>query len=231
METVLQPATPPRLFERPSVVPMPYEDYLALPDHVHTLGLVEWVHNEAIFHMPPNISHQNITTFLAALLRFYVQFFKLGQIFASPIEVKLAEGISREPDVVFVLNRHLSRVTAQRIEGAPDLIVEIISPESVTRDLDQKFDEYQDAGVQEYWIVDPRPRRRQTLFYHLGADGLFKPINVENGIFRSLVVTNFWLQIDWLWQTPDPLLTLAEIAHFPQSTIDTLKQLQAKQDS
>lgn len=198
-------------FARPSVVPMSYEDYLALPDEVHTVGLVEWVNNEAIFHMPPNINHQDLTLFLSALLRLYVDFFKLGQVFASPVEVRLPSGKSREPDVMFVSNERPSRITPQRIDGTPDLIVEVVSPESVGRDFDTKFDEYQDAGVQEYWIIDPRPRRKQALFYQLGQDGLFKLANLDGGVYRSAVLPNFWLRTDWLWQTPQTLLALGEI--------------------
>jgi Uma2 family endonuclease len=211
METALHPPASPKQFARPSAVPMSYEEYLALPDEVHTAGLVEWAHNEAIFHMPPNINHQDLTTFLSTLLRFYVDLFKLGRLFASPVEVKLPSGQAREPDVVFVANENLGQVTPQRIAGAPNLIVEIVSPESAGRDFDTKFDEYQDAGVQEYWLIDPRPRRKQALFYRLNPDGLFKLANLDDGIYRSSVLPKFWLRTDWLWQTPQALLALSEI--------------------
>ena len=177
METVLDPPHSPttqKQFERPGVLPMSYDEYLALPDHVHKAGLVEWADDEAIFHMPPNINHQDLTLFFSALLKLFVDHFKLGRVFASPVEVKLPGGQSREPDVLFISNEHLSRVAQQRIEGAPDLIIEVVSPESVGRDLDRKFGEYQDAGVQEYWIIDPRPRRRQAPVLSAGGRWLIQ---------------------------------------------------------
>ena len=211
METVLNfPATTPH-FERPSVLPMSYDEYLALPDRVHKAGLVEWADNEAIFHMPPNINHQGITLFFSALLKLFVDHFKLGQVFASPVEVKLPSGQAREPDLLFVSNEHLDRITPQRIDGAPDLIIEIVSPESVGRDFETKFDEYQDAGVLEYWLIDPRPRRKQALFYQLSQEGLFKLANLDEGVYRSNVLPNFWLRTEWLWQPHQALLAFGEI--------------------
>ena len=228
METVLTSPASSKQFERPGVVPMSYDEYLALPDDVHTAGLVEWADNEAIFHMPPNINHQDLVTFLAQLLGLYVDLFKLGRLFVSPVEVRLPSGQSREPDVLFVSNEHLGRITSQRIDGAPDLIIEIVSPESAGRDFDRKFGEYQDAGVLEYWLIDPRPRRKQALFYRLGSDGLFKAANIEDGVYRSQALAGFWLKTEWLWQLPDAQFAFAEIAEFPQSVVDAIKKLQQR---
>ena len=221
MEPVLHESLAPKQFDRPSVVPMIYEDYLALSDEVHTVGLVEWANNEVIFHARPNINHQDIVLFLAVVVGSFVDFFKLGHLLICPVEVKLPNGNSREPDVLFVSNEHLSRITPQRIDGAPDLIIEIVSPESVGRDFDAKFDEYQDAGVQEYWVIDPR--RKQVLFYQLGSDGLFKLANVDNGIYRSKIISGFWLRVDWLWQIPDALASFGEIVG-TDTLINALKQ-------
>ncbi len=232
METVFQPATSYEPFARPGIVPMRYEEYLALPDDVHTAGLVEWVHNEAIFHMPPNINHQNIATFLVALLRFYAGFFKLGQIIAAPVEVKLtSDGPSREPDILFISKENLHIVMAQRVVGAPDLVIEIVSPESVSRDFDEKFIEYQEAGVKEYWIIDPRERRHRFEMYVRTSVGRLEPIQSIDGAYYSVALRNFWLRPEWLWEMPDLQLTFAEIAHFPASAIEILKQLKPTQDS
>ena len=164
MNTPVSQAVSQQQFERPSVVPMSYEAWFALPEEIHTSGLVEWVNDEAIFHSLPNIAHQSIAGFMAVLLGSFVDFFEMGKIFVAPVEVKLPNGSAREPDVFFVSNAHFNSIPAQRVNGAPDLIIEIISPESTSRDYDEKFDEYQDAGIGEYWIIDPRPRRKQALF-------------------------------------------------------------------
>ncbi|MBI5347810.1 MAG: Uma2 family endonuclease, partial [Chloroflexi bacterium] len=95
-----------------------------------------------------------------------------------------------------------------------DLIIEVISDDSVGRDRAAKFEENEEAGVREYWIIDPRPKRRRADFYQLGADGKYKPVPIENdGVYRSLVLKNFWLNVNWMWQDPLPkvMQVLSEI--------------------
>ena len=80
------------------------------------------------------------------------------------------------------------------------------------RDREEKYDEYEAAGVREYWIIDNCPRRPLAEFYRLDAKGMYQRIEPINGIFRSEVIQGFWLRIDWLWQsTPDEVESLREI--------------------
>jgi len=133
---------------------MSYEEYLALPDESR---IIEWVDGEAIFYMPASTSHQKLVLLLALLLGFYVNKFRLGQIMVAPYEVKLwPGGPSREPDVLFIGQDRLGSLSRQRFDGGPNLVIEIISPASVTTDRVNKFREYERAGVNEYWIIDPR---------------------------------------------------------------------------
>ena len=109
----------------------------------------------------------------------------------------------------------LTRKTDSYFTGPPDLIIEVISEDSVSRDRINKFEEYEDAGVAEYWIIDPRPRRRRADFYILGTDGKYQPVPLDaEGVYRSKVLPGFWLNINWLWAEPLPKLmpTLKEIA-------------------
>ena len=69
----------------------------------------------------------------------------------------------REPDIFFVTMKILNESKEQFFEGAADLVIEVISPESVIRDTQDKFEEYETAGVKEYWIIDPN--RRTAIFY------------------------------------------------------------------
>ena len=94
------------------------------------------------------------------------------------------------------------------LDGPADLVVEIISPDSQSRDRGDKYYEYEAAGVREYWMLDPI--RKQPHFYHLGDDRIYAPIPIgEDGVFRSLVLDGFWLKVDWLWQEPlPPLMTI-----------------------
>lgn len=188
---------------------MTYEDYLALP---HEGGLVEWVNEEVVYHMPVKPIHQRIVLFLGNLLTTFTQFFGRGEVLSGPIEVRChPNGNSREPDILFVSSEHLDRITEDRVEGTPDLIIEVVSNESVSQDYDEKLVEYQECGVPEYWIIDPRPRRKRALFYQLGEDGEYVPVSPVGGIYHSSVVPGFWLKVSWLWEQPDPLLTALEV--------------------
>ncbi|HRO25535.1 MAG TPA: Uma2 family endonuclease, partial [Promineifilum sp.] len=140
-----------------------YEEYLALPDDGR---IVEWVNGEIITHMPATSLHQNVASLIETLLRLYVARLRLGVVFDAPFEVRLwPNGPAREPDVLFIGRERLAQLTERRFEGGPDLVVEVVSPGSVTIDRVDKFLEYEQANVSEYWIIDPRPHQQQDDFY------------------------------------------------------------------
>jgi Uma2 family endonuclease len=181
----------------PARRPLSYEAYLALPDDGR---IVEWVNGEIIEHMPPASSHQRLASVLETLLSLYVKRLGLGEVLHAPFEVKLwPDGPSREPDILFINRNRLEFLTEKRFEGAPDLIVEVISPTSVTIDRVDKYLEYERAGVGEYWIIDPRPRQEQADFFARGESGRFVSAPVdEAGVYASAVVPGFRLRLDWL---------------------------------
>lgn len=213
---------PPRQEQR---LRMSYEEFLAWADEdVHA----EWVDGEVIVFMPPKTVHQDVVTFLVALLRFFVQFFQLGQALTAPYEMKVdPDSPAREPDILFIARENLARLSEDRLEGPADLIVEVVSDDSVSRDRSDKFYEYQEAGVREYWVIDPRPGKERADFWVLDEQGRYRPVPVdEDGVYRSTVIPGFWLRVDWLWaeEMPDPLLTFAEIVG-PSRVMDALRQM------
>jgi hypothetical protein len=137
----------------------------------------------------------------------------------------------REPDLFFVAppqasdhwygpvifrHEHMSGLGDDRFEGAPDLVVEVISGDSVTHDRRDKWGEYQAAGVREYWIVDPRTTRRQIDVYRLDEAGRYVTSEATSqeadagGVMHSTSVATsqlpgFWLRAEWLWSEPEPL--------------------------
>lgn len=183
---------------------MGYDDYLQLTGE----GLhAEWVNGEVIIFVPPTDRHQDLLRFLVKLIDTFVELFGLGVTRFAPYEVQLIPGgSSREPDLLFVAKEHRDRVTSKRIEGAPDLVVELFSLNSVHRDRVDKFDEYEQAGVREYWIIDSRPEHTRAWFYVLGDDGQYKEAVLQDGRFHSMILPGFWLQVDWLWQHELPPL-------------------------
>lgn len=192
--------------------PAGYDEYLALPDAAH---IVEWANEEIITYMPPTDQHQDLARFLAVFLDGFVRALSLGVLRFAPFEVKLwPEGPSREPDLLFVAGAHRNRLTEKRMEGAPDLVIEIVSPGTAAIDRVDKFLEYQEAGVGEYWIIDPRRYRRQADFYRLGENGRFgeAPIG-DDGVYHAAALPGLWLRLAWLWQEPlpNPQVCLAEV--------------------
>jgi Uma2 family endonuclease len=202
-----------------------YEEYQALPQ---SSRLVEWVEGETIEHIPPPITHQDLASYLTTLLRLFVDFLGLGKVMAAPTEMRCQpDGNAREPDVVFVAREHLAFVANdRRIEGPADVVIEIVSADSVARDLDEKFVEYQECGVPEYWVIDPRPDRQRAFFYQRDAQDRFELIKPEaDGVYRSRLIPGFWLRVEWLWEKPDALLTVGEILNLPA---EILAQLRAR---
>jgi Uma2 family endonuclease len=129
--------------------------------------------------------------------------------------------------LLFIANNNLERLTDDRLIGPADLIIEVVSKDSVRRDRVDKFDEYEAAGVGEYWILDNRPKRNRAQFYQLDEAGQFQPITPKDGVYRSAVLNGFWLRLEWLWQAqPDIWLALAEVigpAKMQQALEDALR--------
>jgi len=180
-----------------------YEEYLALPDDGR---IVEWVDGEIITHMPATQLHQNVASLIETLLRLFVTRLRLGRVFDAPFEVRLwPNGLAREPDVLFIGRERMSQLTERRFEGGPDLVVEVVSPGSVTIDRVDKFLEYERANVGEYWIIDTRSHQQQADFYIRDADGRFAAAPLDDrGVFTSTVLPGFRLDVGWLWQEELP---------------------------
>lgn len=109
---------------------------------------------------------------------------------------------------------HMDAITEARLNGPPDLIVEVISPDSVRRDREHKFREYETAGVREYWIIDSRQVHHRADFYRLDESGRYELFATEDDeTVHSTVLEGFWLRPAWIWQEPmpEPLLMLSEI--------------------
>ena len=166
----------------------------------------EWVNGEVLIMSPASNLHQDLVGFLSALMRFWAEAFDLGVVRTEPFLVKLPEPLpARAPDIIFVAKENLHKLTTNYLDGAPDIAVEIISPDSRSRDRGEKFYEYEQAGVREYWLIDPD--RKQAEFYLRGEDGIFRLVFAGGeGVFRSEVLKGFWLKVEWLWEEPLPSL-------------------------
>src|SRR6266550_6943250 len=156
----------------------------------------EWVDGKVIVMSPASEPHQNLNGFLSSLLRHFVEAHGLGRILIPPFQMKLSTRPSgREPDLLFISKDKLGNLKRNYLDGPADMVVEIVSPDSQARDRGDKFYEYEEAGVLEYWILDQSRKRAE--FYHLGDEGTYKIIDPdENGIYRSRVLEGLWLKVD-----------------------------------
>jgi len=182
--------------------PISFEDFLEWVDEDTR---AEWVDGQIIMTSPAGDNHQMVRDFLILVMKPFVETHGLGWIrggFLMKTEVRPS---GREPDIVFVAEERRNVVTPTYLDGPADLVVEIISPDSIERDRGEKFVEYEAAGIPEYWLLDPL--RQEALFYWRGEDNLYHaaPIDPE-GIYRSQALPGFWLDVDWLWQRPLPAI-------------------------
>ncbi len=179
-------------------VGLSYEEFLDwLDEDIHA----EWIDGEIIVMSPASTLHQDIADFLASIIRFYVEERRLGRVITTRIVMRPTPMLpAREPDVMFIANENLRRVRNTSVEGPADLVVEVISPESRTRDTIDKFREYEQGRIPEYWIVDPYQQTVQ--FLQLDETGRYREAQAEAGVYRSRVIEGFWLRTDWLWAPP-----------------------------
>ena len=131
-----------------------YEDYLKTPDDERW----ELLRGELIMVPGPNTAHQRITLNLAFSLRTFVEKESLGEVFITPYDVVFSHSNVLQPDLLFVSKEQQSIITDANIQGAPALVVEVISPSTASKDRELKREIYAEHGVSEYWLVDPDVR-------------------------------------------------------------------------
>ncbi len=129
-----------------------YDDYAALPYDGKRYEIID-----GVLYMAPSPMewHQRAATRLTTYLTTYVEFTGLGRVYAT-FDVVLTPKNVVQPDILVILNNNLTRITDSRIVGGPDLAVEIASPSTTKLDRSKKYDLYAQAGVTEYWIIEPK---------------------------------------------------------------------------
>lgn len=134
------------------VRPLTYDDYRLLPIDGRRHELIG---GELLVTPAPNTKHQRVSLRLARLLGDFVEEHRLGEVFAAPYDVVLSPVDVVQPDLVFVSTGRSSQVTESNLQGAPDLVVEIVSDGSRRTDEIVKRGLYSRSGVAEYWVIDP----------------------------------------------------------------------------
>jgi Uma2 family endonuclease len=163
----------------------------------------EWVDGEVILMAPDNSQHNRIVRFLTCMLDGFTQHHKCGELLIEKVQVRFA-GLKRrrEPDLCFITTPRLKIIKTNHVEGAPDIVVEVVSPDCPSRDYRDKFIDYEAGGVKEYWIIDPLTQHIEL--YTLGPKKRYVAISEKDGKLHSKVLRGFYLKPEWLWQEPLP---------------------------
>jgi Uma2 family endonuclease len=146
-----------------------YEDWLKLPDDGYRYEVIDRV----LYMSPPPLIRQQRG--LIRLVDFFMAFLKsrpVGEVLIAPVGVRFPnQSVPLQPDIVFVRTERLDIIQEHYIEGVPDLIIEILSPSNWLYDRWEKMRVYQEAGVPEYWIADPRA---QTIEIYVLEQGVYQ---------------------------------------------------------
>jgi Uma2 family endonuclease len=170
-------------------------DYLALPDEPRC----ELLYGRLVLMTAPTVRHQRAVGRLLRLLSEYAELGH-GEALVSPVDVVLADHSIVQPDLVYV-SKTRSSIVRNRIEGAPDLVVEILSPGTARRDLGEKLRLYAESGIAEYWLVDPASK---TFEFLENAEGGFRLRLPEGAVYRSTVAAGLSLDLEAFWRSlPD----------------------------
>ena len=148
-----------------TLIKFTYNDYRSLPElETQRYELLEG----ELVPMPPSpgFSHQFISIGLSSRLHQFVHEHHLGIVLEAPVDVVLGEPGEEQvvqPDILFISKTHSKRVHSDEIRGAPDLVVEILSPATAEKDYTYKRTLYAKYGVKEYWLVDPESQTIEVL--------------------------------------------------------------------
>jgi Uma2 family endonuclease len=153
------------------------------------------IDGEINMHSPVSLRHAQLLNFVDHLVRSFAEQHDLGQVFREVVAVRLSSRNVFLPDLAFYRKDRLHLLRETAIEGAPDLVAEVLSPRTADRDVGVKFAEYEQHGVLEYWVLDPETLAHR--FY--GRKGeLLEEFAYQEPVIASRVLPGFKLQRSWL---------------------------------
>ena len=167
-----------------------YEDYARTPEGER----YELLDGELIMAAAPSMAHQRVGIRLGGEFDIYVVNGDLGEIYIAPTDVYLSDTDVVQPDLLFISKARSHIRTGKNIRGAPDLVVEILSPSTSANDWGYKHDLYEKHCVKEYWLVDPYAK--QVIVMPL-KDGRFEIVAVyrEDDVLKSPTLEGFELDL------------------------------------
>jgi Uma2 family endonuclease len=166
-------------------------DYFALPE---TARIVELWDGELSIEPLADAAHQRIVDTLAACLSAYDP---VGEVIVAPVAVRLGEGRIRQPDVLYLKPEGWGRITQRYVNGPPDWVAEVISPGSRETDTKDKLTQYAEAGIPEYWLIDPEAGTVSVYVLGEGATAYTLRASYAAGeTIRSAALDGFEVAVD-----------------------------------
>jgi len=177
--------------------PITFDQYVNL----NLDGHVELVDGVLVERMVAFLDHQDLEGWLLSVLRAYVRARSLGAVLSSRTAVKVDRYRARLPDILYVRRERLDLVRQDAVYGAPDLIVEIVSPNDRPSDIASLESDYRRLGVPEIWFVD---QRLQVVRVVTGTGEDYVARELTEGALRPAGVPGFEIEIAWLFRQPLP---------------------------
>lgn len=171
---------------------MKVADFLEIEVEPHFI--YELINGQIVKKSAPSPKHQKASGKLFRSLSAFVEQKKLGEVLYAPLDVFLGEYNSLQPDLLFVAKAREEIITDNGVEGAPDLVVEILSPSTMKNDRGDKMKIYREFQVREYWIVDPKNQSIEVYQYQNGDYDLAS-FAVEAGEINSSVLEGLVLEV------------------------------------
>ena len=171
-----------------------YEDYLNTPEGER----YELLDGELILLASPNMAHQGNQARLGSRMFIFSEDNELGRVFFSSTDVVLSDDSGTEvvqPDILFISKGREGIITDANVQGAPDMVVEILSSSTSRRDWKYKRGLYAKYGVREYWIVDPTNRIVTVVMPQEGALTVKGPY-VEGDTLESVAMEGFRVGVE-----------------------------------
>jgi Uma2 family endonuclease len=137
--------------------------------------MAQFINNQIYISPAPASTHQIVLGKIFNQLFSFVENNKLGQSLVAPVDVFLNRKNIYQPDIIFIANEHLSQLKERGFYGAPNLVIEILSPATWRFDKEDKKDEYERSGVKEYWMIDPADKSAEG-FYLEGSEFVPAPL-------------------------------------------------------
>lgn len=169
--------------------PATLEDLAATPDDGRTYELID---GEIVVSAAPTFRHQFVSQLMNAHLFDWFREHAIGLVAAAPLDVVLATGQTLQPDLLYIADDNPGEIVDGRFHGAPDLVVEIVSPTSRSRDSIVKPMRYARFGVREFWLIDPD--HRSISAYDLDDDLFTERLADADGLLSSGVMVG--LRVD-----------------------------------